>query len=690
MRPRSSVAQAPVDNGKKPRRPPKKRARGSDVEGKQKVEVIKSGTRRAKWQPRPGKLAALMNLPLDVLFEVFGHLNPLDILRLARTTKEFRRVLMHRSSMSVWKNARDNVPNMPDCPPFWTEPHYANLAFDPHCHECGAPGVRNVDWRIGRRICTKCSKTCMVDAYHGESVISGLVPSKYGKRGRLLFYRKDVEEVQKNLHELAGSDRLEAYREERRAFVKEMETQAKVLEAWAASQAKDRSEQLEDARRDRKSAIIERLTEIGWGAEIEHIPYTDDLSHHNCTVWNNIKNDMIKYMEEMRTRRLERERRALLIARKRTAIGVLRSYKIAHLPFTDVMPEAVDFCSFPEVIEIVGLPTETEVTEASFANVASHMDDLVHSWRTRIHSQLRARVRDNLLFSGKRRARAERVAPDPLYEEYVESLGATIDVKGKKKEVSLPVPDDAEIDQMIPLATTVFRCKTCTPSIGLPGDLSDSDYDDFLDILGGRRSRSIPLFYPKVMGHCCLTRSRTLPWDYFATDDPNFRIDFPMSTRTKWNTASAAARTVVEACGEDPLITTATKMDELDPRLACLDCMKWSKHEVNQGEVPVFTWRSAVQHRMREHRPDRQPAKWKKLEGELLEESNRNACEMHKFIIFDFQPFSTICHLMFLYLGRALLGFYHYDDEDDEEDEEDYEDYDEDDFYFGDSFFPFF
>lgn len=782
MRPRSSVAQAPVDNGKKPRRPPKKRARGSDVEGnQQKVEVIKSGTRRAKWQPRPGKLAALMNLPLDVLFEVFGHLNPLDILRLARTTKEFRRVLMHRSSMSVWKNARDNVPNMPDCPPFWTEPHYANLAFDPHCHECGAPGVRNVDWRIGRRICTKCSKTCMVDAYHGESVISGLVPSKYGKRGRLLFYRKDVEEVQKNLHELAGSDRLEAYREERRAFVKEMETQAKVLEAWAASQAKDRSDQLEDARRDRKSAIIERLTEIGWGAEIEHIPYTDDLSHHKLVkqptrltdrIWNNIKNDMIKYMEEMRTRRLERERRALLIARKRTAIGVLRSYKIAHLPFTDVMPEAVDFCSFPEVIEIVGLPTETEVTEASFANVASNMDDLVHSWRTRIHSQLRARVRDNLLFSGKRRARAERVAPDPLYEEYVESLGATIDVKGKKKEVPLPVPDDAEIDQMIPLATTVFRCKTCTPSIGLPGDLSDSDYDDFLDILGGRRSRSIPLFYPKVMGHCCLTRSRTLPWDYFATDDPNFRIDFPMSTRTKWNTqllqvdeeASKAARTVVEACGEDPLITTATKMDELDPRLACLDCMKWSKHEVNQGEVPVFTWRSAVQHRMREHRPDRQPAKWKKLEGELLEESNRNACEMHKFIIFDFQPFSSdithpastiwLCvhcmdlpqerecyelgkmknHLSTIHgieepvenedyykdyevpqgrrsdfklsdstvtlqmerpphvplPGRALLGFYHYDDEDDEEDEEDYEDYDEDDFYFGDSFFPFF
>ncbi|KAG1742751.1 uncharacterized protein EDB91DRAFT_296179 [Suillus paluster] len=659
MRPRSSVTQAPVDNVKKPRRPPKKRARGSDVDGNQQnVELVKSGAKRAKWQPRPGKLAALMNLPLDVLFEIFGHLNPLDLLRLARTTKQFRRVLMHRSSMSVWKNTRENVPNMPDCPPFWTEPHYANLAFDPHCHECGAPGVRNVDWRIGRRICAKCSKNCMVDAYPGESVISSLVP----KRGRLLFYRKDVEEVQKKLRTLTDPDELQAYSEERRAFVKEMDTKAKALEAWAASQAKDRSDQLEDARRDRKAAIIGRLTEIGWGDEIEHIPYTDDLSHHRLVkqptrltdrIWNNIKNDMIKYMEEMRARRLERERKALLITRRRTAIGVLRSYKIAHLPFTDVMPEPVDFCSFPEVVEIVGLPTETDVTEATFADVASRMDDLVHAWRTRMHSQLRARVKNNLLLTARRRVWEDRVTPDPYYEEYVESLGADIvDIKGKKKEVSPPVPDDAEIDQSIPLATTVFCCKSCTPSIGLPGDLSDSDYDDFLDSLGGRRSRSIPLFYPKVMGHCCLTRSRTLPWDYFATDDPNFRIDFPMSTRTKWNSqllqvdeeASKAARAVVAACGEDPLTTTATKMDELDLRFACVDCVKWSKHEVNQANAPVFTWRSAIQHRMREHRYERRTANWLKLEGELLEEANRNARDLTEIIqhMFDFQPFPNI------------------------------------------------
>jgi len=156
MPPARSAIQAPVDNVnlRRSRRNPRKRLCVSDIDpdDPESVESVKSVAKKSRWQPKPGKLAGLMNLPLDVLFEVcpfymsswsfwcltmlqiFGHLNPFDLIRLARTTKQFRRVLMHRSSISVWKNARENVPNMPDCPAYWTEPYYANLAFDPHCH----------------------------------------------------------------------------------------------------------------------------------------------------------------------------------------------------------------------------------------------------------------------------------------------------------------------------------------------------------------------------------------------------------------------------------------------------------------------------------------------------------------------------------------------------------------------------
>ncbi len=41
---------------------------------------------------------------------------------------------MSRSSMLLWKSARRNMVDMPDCPPYLSEPAYANLMFDVHCH----------------------------------------------------------------------------------------------------------------------------------------------------------------------------------------------------------------------------------------------------------------------------------------------------------------------------------------------------------------------------------------------------------------------------------------------------------------------------------------------------------------------------------------------------------------------------
>lgn len=49
-------------------------------------------------------------------FQIFGHLRPYDILRIARTTKALRKTLMMRSAISVWKGARSNVEGLPDCP----------------------------------------------------------------------------------------------------------------------------------------------------------------------------------------------------------------------------------------------------------------------------------------------------------------------------------------------------------------------------------------------------------------------------------------------------------------------------------------------------------------------------------------------------------------------------------------------
>ncbi len=104
---------------------------------------------------KSGKLAEILNMPLDVLFEVripvsqprvipltdlfqiFAHLAPYDLLKLARTTKAFRRLLLNKAFITVWKAALEGVPGLPPCPADMTEPEWSNLVFSPNCHVCG-------------------------------------------------------------------------------------------------------------------------------------------------------------------------------------------------------------------------------------------------------------------------------------------------------------------------------------------------------------------------------------------------------------------------------------------------------------------------------------------------------------------------------------------------------------------------
>ncbi|KAG6820465.1 hypothetical protein H0H93_016760 [Arthromyces matolae] len=81
-----------------------------------------------------GKLESIAQFPLDVLFEIFGQLDPLDVLNLSRTSKALRNILMSRSSQFIWKRARAHIEGLPDCPTDMSEPAYANLVFSPFCN----------------------------------------------------------------------------------------------------------------------------------------------------------------------------------------------------------------------------------------------------------------------------------------------------------------------------------------------------------------------------------------------------------------------------------------------------------------------------------------------------------------------------------------------------------------------------
>lgn len=70
-------------------------------------------------------------------FQVLYYLQPYDLLRLARTSQDFRSLLMSRSSAFLWRQARANADvQTPDLPVDMSEPVYAHLLFHNFCHVC--------------------------------------------------------------------------------------------------------------------------------------------------------------------------------------------------------------------------------------------------------------------------------------------------------------------------------------------------------------------------------------------------------------------------------------------------------------------------------------------------------------------------------------------------------------------------
>ncbi|KIK57099.1 hypothetical protein GYMLUDRAFT_773837 [Collybiopsis luxurians FD-317 M1] len=84
-----------------------------------------------------GKFALLERLtqgvPLDVVFEIFCYLDPGDLLRLARTSKELRNLLMSKTSITIWHSSRENLPGLPPPSKDLNEPQYAQLLFYDRC-----------------------------------------------------------------------------------------------------------------------------------------------------------------------------------------------------------------------------------------------------------------------------------------------------------------------------------------------------------------------------------------------------------------------------------------------------------------------------------------------------------------------------------------------------------------------------
>ncbi|KAJ7170688.1 hypothetical protein C8R43DRAFT_60482 [Mycena crocata] len=516
--------------------PPKKKQRKA---GKPNAVATDEDQRMKKVRGRRGLLSSLKEFPLDVLFEIFGHLNPVDLLHLARTTKEIRGILMSRSTAFIWKEARSHVEGLPDLPPDLSEPQYANLAFDGHCHKCFVTPVQTIIWSARTRMCRKCISlhfdtwSGMVSTSHIEASLVHLIPSFEDRRSgrrrwhKPLLYSTDVatelsekcaEFKIRGVLQTKDPKYLEWYKHKTKE-TEERNAHAALCTVWHIDRTSNRSNELDDTRQLRREAIEERLTALGWGEEIPF--HTYEFSNHKLVkqpkeltdrIWKNIESPLVEFLTDLKKARLEIEHSKILRERRNLAARVYRAFRDTFPPDT-VFPPDVDVIRtepFRVVIEETSIHPEEKVTDESFTAAIASVPQTSVEWKERKDQELVQIMRQS-------------------------------------------VPAAVETD--LNLATTFFMCSTSN---------------------GWGAGEAIG--YPRILVH-----SATTSWGYRETYEPA-GADHDLKTclgANSWNAAGnirfhekayRIAKFVVKACALDPDVTTRAEMDEINPVMECLDC----------------------------------------------------------------------------------------------------------------------
>ncbi|KAJ7596655.1 hypothetical protein C8J56DRAFT_917997 [Mycena floridula] len=492
-----------------------------------------------------GKLQQLTEFPLDVLFEIFSHLDPFSLLKLSRCTKDLRNILMSRSTAFVWRTALDNVEGLPDVPSGLNEPQFVRIVFDSRCFACSAPNIKRAQIVFRTRLCKFCLETSpkFRSFSSGQPVMHELLPtfSMRGHRRQEYYYSVDMAEKLQNEHSALQDDQkaLSVWRAEKRAEKAEIQNHASLCEEWAQAQQDQRSLKLEEIRDRRKNAIQEKLVALGWGLEIDWLKLKHNyaLSHHKLVSvakdltdrgWTNIESTLVDVMTEQRAARLQEERQNLRLERRKVLNQVLDTY-LETLPHNAIGPQKgclANLDAFKTVF--LQLPLEKKLTLDMFPEALAEIPAFCKEWRT---------LRD--------------------------------------LELMALMPTGSSVDTLS-LATTSFLCNSCR----------------------------LHIRYPMVLIHKCLTPTHSqIPFPG-QDQDPELVAFFssiqrwPIQPLEKYLTYATGLASTCEAiirlCEKDPLTTTLEEMDELNPLLESP-----SGKSDYSGQYFIIRWQGLVRHHAR-------------------------------------------------------------------------------------------
>ncbi|KAF9263765.1 hypothetical protein L218DRAFT_308662 [Marasmius fiardii PR-910] len=229
---------------------------------------------------RKGSLQGIQEMPLDVVYEIFNYLEPYDLLKLSRTTKTFRNIVLNRSASWIWKNARANI-SLPEPIPTMSEPAYINLIFERRCHFCDGPAIHNntLIWSALVRCCKRCLTAQFVSYNEVTKKCAIYFPSAL--QDTLPHFRfsplKGASEKLMNEYKDLRRDERTAWLDRRVETFGRIKKQVEACQKWVENQQDQREKELEQVREQRLAFITRKIVELGYS---EMVTTFEDFSQH--------------------------------------------------------------------------------------------------------------------------------------------------------------------------------------------------------------------------------------------------------------------------------------------------------------------------------------------------------------------------------------------------------------------------
>ncbi|KII91369.1 hypothetical protein PLICRDRAFT_51534 [Plicaturopsis crispa FD-325 SS-3] len=542
----SEQSSGPSDHSSKSR--PKKRRRATE-EGDTSAQSTKRA-RKARM-----KLSYLPEMPLDILDEIFGYLLPLDILRLSWANKAFRFILLHRSSVAVWRSALSNfrvdAPDFPDTPFDLNEPQFISMMFSNHCHFCtGHAPKTSILWLFRIRCC----KTCIPDQFDINPVYDW---TNFTKEDRKLLLVEDVHidggkkycvlmdafrTLRRELPTLSEEEKAE-----RRQRIARIKLSGHMLQSWQKEFDSGRCNSRRDARMRRKQAIIDKLEAGVWAEEFTHVnrdrfynlsalKQSTDLTERS---WKRIEPTLNKFMEAHRAARLKRERPERTMAAVFVLRPLLDAYNLAQ-PADVTLVDLADVCLMPQFKAVIAdTPPDVPVTPESFRDAMEQLPRLSSQWREDATRRLR------------------------------EALAASSRTGNLALDLAVSV-FQSTVSRRIFTAAEALRHHDPASSCFITGDRQPHPDEHF-----SRAFRACDVSTWMVMNS--------------GNGDGENRMRFARDARI-----DGAVRDVVAVGGQDPETVTAAEMDALDPWVKCCWCFEHCPFEMDRNVG--MHWRTAVEH----------------------------------------------------------------------------------------------